>query len=227
MAGDDGVLRAHERMLAAYGPLDWWPAEGPFEVVVGAVLTQNTAWTRVEAAIDNLRREDLLDARRLHAVPDERLVELIRPAGTFRVKGRYLRAVLDWLVGEYGGDVAAALAGDTRAKREELLALNGVGRETADSILLYAGGHPIFVVDAYTRRIFGRHGFLDPREDYDAIRDWFEERLPADPAVMNELHAQIVITGKDHCRPRRPRCSECPLEYLFAERRCPRPEDAT
>jgi endonuclease-3 related protein len=220
------LREAHRRLGERLGPLDWWPGETPFEVMVGAVLTQNTAWRRVEPAIANLKSAGVLDPARLSALDPARLEDLIRPAGTFRVKARYLRGLVDWLVEEYDGDVGRALDGDTHRKREELLALRGVGRETADSILLYAGGHPIFVVDAYTRRIFSRHGLLDPTEDYDAIREWFEERLPEDPAVLNELHAQIVIVGKDWCRPRSPRCSSCPLEFLFEETGTARPDGA-
>jgi endonuclease-3 related protein len=214
-------------MLRHFGPLGWWPGETSFEVIVGAILTQNTAWTRVAAAIENLRTSDLLDPHRLHALGEEKIAELIRPAGTFRVKAGYLRTVLDWLVGEYDGDVAAALDGETMEKRRELLALRGVGPETADSILLYAGGHPIFVVDAYTRRVFSRHGLVDGRARYDAIREWFEQHLPADPALLNELHAQIVNVGKDWCRPTRPRCSRCPLGFLFRREPYPPPADAT
>jgi endonuclease-3 related protein len=217
------LAEAHLRMLEHFGPLHWWPGESAFEVVVGAVLTQNTAWTRVTEAIDNLRTADRLDARRLALLPLPELEELIRPAGTFRVKARYLKNVLDWLVGGYDGDVAAALAGDTMARRAELLAIVGVGRETADSILCYAGNHPILVVDAYTRRILSRHGLIGGREDYDAIREWCEARLPRDPAVLNEFHAQVVNVGKDHCRSRRPRCSGCPLFYLFGETGFPEP----
>lgn len=202
-------------MLRHFGPLGWWPGDSPFEVIVGAILTQNTAWTRVVPAIDNLRRAGLLSPDLLHASADQRIAQLIRPSGTFRVKTRYLRAVLDWLVGNYRGDVEAALAGDTPAKRKELLSLRGVGRETADSILLYAGGHRIFVVDAYTRRVFGRHGCFDPDLNYDAVREWFEARLPEDAGVYNEMHAQIVCVGKEYCRPRRPRCEDCPLAYLL------------
>ena len=218
---------AHEAMLGHFGPLGWWPARSPFEVVVGAILTQNTAWRRVVPAIDDLRRHGLLEARLMHAVPEADLAELIRPAGTHRVKAGYLRATLDWLVDRYGGSVEAALAGDTEPKRKELLAIRGIGRETADCLLVYAGGHPVFVVDAYTRRIFARHGMIDPAADYDALRAWFEARLPRDVHVLGQAHAQIVMVGKSFCRPRRPRCSACPLEFLFARTGTTPPADAT
>lgn len=208
------LLAAHRRLLDHFGPLEWWPGESPFEVILGAVLTQNTAWSRVVPAIANIRRAGLLSPVLLHATPNDRIEELIRPSGTYRVKARYIRAILDWLVEDYHGDVSSALSGDTQAKRKELLSLLGVGRETADSILLYAGGHRVFVVDAYTRRVFGRHGCFDPALHYERVREWFEVRLPRDPGVYNELHAQIVCVGKEYCRPRRPRCGECPLGYL-------------
>lgn len=204
----------HDVLLAHYGPLDWWPGDSPFEIAVGAILTQNTAWSRVEITIDGIKAKGLLEPLALHARTDEELADLIRPSGTFRIKAGYLRAFLDWLVGRYGGDLPTALAGETASKREELLALRGIGRETADSILLYAGGHPIFVVDAYTRRIFSRHGLVGRGDLYDRIRVWFQERLPADPEILNEAHAQIVMVGKDFCRPRNPRCAECPLNVL-------------
>jgi endonuclease-3 related protein len=209
------ICDAYRRMQEHYGALQWWPGETPFEVMVGAILTQNTAWTRVEVAIENIRSADLLDPKRLRAISRERLSELIRPSGTFRVKAAYLRSLLDWLVTWYDGDVASALAGETMSKREELLAIKGVGRETADSILCYAGGHAIFVVDAYTRRIAARHGWLDGTEDYDTVREWFEERLPNDAPTLNEHHAQIVNVGKDFCHARTPRCEGCPLAPLF------------
>jgi endonuclease-3 related protein len=147
------------------------------------------------------------------ALPRARLESLLRPSGFFRVKAARLRALLRWIVGR-GGDAAAALRGDPRALREELLAVHGVGRETADSLLLYAAGHPVFVIDAYTRRVAGRHGWRDPREDYDDMRAWFESGLPRDPRVYNELHAEVVAVGKEHCRPA-PRCDGCPLEPLL------------
>lgn len=180
----------------------------------------------MERALANLRAAGVLgDARAMLAVPGARLAGWIRPAGYFRVKARRLRALLRWIVDRGGGDPAAALRGDAAALREDLLRVHGVGRETADSILLYAGGHPVFVVDAYTRRIAGRHGWTDPGADYDALRAWFEGRLPRDAGLYNQLHAEVVMAGKDHCRPT-PRCEACPLEPLLP-RGGPRPLPAT
>jgi len=208
-------VEAHRLLLSRYGPLGWWPAKTPLEVCVGAVLTQNTAWSNVERALANLRAAGVLDdARAMLALPAARLEALLRPAGFFRVKARRLRALLEWIVDRGDGDAAAALRGDPVALRAELLAVHGVGRETADSLLLYAAGHPIFVVDAYTRRVAGRHGWRDPAEDYDRMREWFEAGLPRDARVYNELHAEVVIVGKEHCRPA-PRCDGCPLEPLL------------
>jgi endonuclease-3 related protein len=209
------LAAAHRRLLARYGPLRWWPAETPLEVCVGAVLTQNTAWTGVVKALDNLRAEGVLgDARAMLALPEGRLAGLIRPSGYFRLKARRLRALLSWIVEKGDGDPVAALRGGTAALREDLLSVHGVGRETADSILLYAGGHPVFVVDAYTRRVLGRHRWFDPEADYDAIRAFFEGALPRDPALYNQFHAEIVMVGKEHCRPS-PRCGGCPLEGML------------
>jgi endonuclease-3 related protein len=209
------LREAHRRLLRRYGPLGWWPAETPLEVCVGAVLTQNTAWANVEKALANLRAAGLLgDARAMLALPEARLADLLRPAGYFRVKARRLRALLRWLVDRGGGDPAAALRGGTAALREDLLGVHGVGRETADSILLYAGGRPVFVVDAYTRRVVGRHGWSDGEAGYEDLRAFFERRLPRDAPLYNQLHAEIVAVGKDHCRPV-PRCEGCPLEGLL------------
>jgi endonuclease-3 related protein len=208
------LKEAHRRLLRRYGPLRWWPAETPLEVCVGAVLTQNTSWSGVVKALDNLRAAGVLgDAEAMLALPKARLAELLRPSGYFRLKARRLRALLAWIA-ERGGDPVRALRGDAEALRASLLGVHGVGRETADSILLYAAGHPIFVVDAYTRRVLGRHRWFDPEAGYDTIRGLFEGSLPRDAALYNQFHAEIVMVGKDHCRPS-PRCEGCPLEGLL------------
>ena len=214
--GADRALReAHRRLLRRYGPLGWWPAATPLEVCVGAVLTQNTAWGNVERALANLRAAGVLaDARAMLALPRARLEGLLRPAGFFRVKARRLRALLRWIVRRGDGDPAAALRGEPAALREDLLRVHGVGRETADSVLLYAGGLPVFVVDAYTRRVLGRHGWADPGADYDALRALFEGALPRDPDLYNQFHAEVVNVGKDRCRPA-PLCAGCPLEGML------------
>jgi endonuclease-3 related protein len=198
-------------MYKAYGPRHWWPGETPLEVIVGAVLTQNTAWVNVERAIGNLKSAGALDWHRLHQMDHARLAELIRPAGYFNIKARRLKNLVAWIVERFDGDLDAMFALRTSSLREELLAVNGIGRETADSILLYAGRHATFVVDAYTARILRRHYLIDGEADYEQIKDLFESNLPADEALFNEYHALLVEVGKRCCRPRDPRCAECPL----------------
>lgn len=205
-------LRVHDTLLAAFGPQHWWPGETPFEVMVGAVLTQNTAWSNVEKAIANLKAAEALSCPALLAMEAGALIELIRPAGFFNVKARRLRALCDFLRDEGVADAPQRLAGTAPLPelRLKLLAVHGVGEETADSILLYALHLPSFVVDAYTRRIFTRLGLLAGDEAYGHIRAAFQRHLPRDLGLYNEYHALIVTLGKGFCRPR-PRCGPCPL----------------
>lgn len=202
-----GIYRA---LLSEFGHRNWWPAETPFEVMVGAVLTQNTAWTNVEKAIANLKGEGLLCSRRLLRAGEQRVARLIRPSGYFNVKATRLKALVEWFCGRANGKVETLRDAPTDALRGELLGLKGVGPETADSILLYALERPVFVVDAYTRRAFSRHGAFPPSVKYDGMRAFFEQRLPRDIALYNEYHALIVELGKTYCRPT-PRCEECPV----------------
>lgn len=206
----DLLRQFYETLYAAYGPQHWWPGQTPTEVIVGAILTQNTAWRNVERAIDNLRSAHALDFAVLAEMPAETLAELIRPAGTFQVKARRLKSFVGWLEERYGGDLDRMFATPLHALREELLSVSGIGRETADAILLYAGNLPTFVVDAYTARILCRHGLIDREAGYDEIKDTFESNLPVDAAMFNEYHALLVQVGKTHCRPR-PKCDGCPL----------------
>ncbi|MFA9461967.1 endonuclease III domain-containing protein [Thiohalorhabdus methylotrophus] len=201
----------HDTLYTAFGTQNWWPADTPFEVAVGAVLTQNTAWTNVERAIAALREADCLAPRAILDTPDEALAAHIRPAGYFNVKAQRLKALCRFLLRECpDGDIAHLAGEPTASLRVRLLAVKGVGEETADSILLYALGHRIFVVDAYTRRIFERLGLLESGLSYTAIQTRFQEALPADRALYNEYHALIVALGKDYCKPK-PRCGACPL----------------
>ncbi len=197
-------------LFAQRGHQGWWPGETAFEMAVGAVLTQNTSWTNVERAIANLKAASALEARALLDLPIDELAALLRPAGYFNVKARRLRALAAFLIDRADGDPTRLPAGDPTRLRQDLLAVPGVGRETADSILLYAVGVPTFVIDAYTRRLFGRLGLLDPEADYDDLRAAFEAVLPRDPGLFNDFHAQIVAHAKDTCRPR-PLCPECPF----------------
>lgn len=199
---------AFDRLLHAFGPQKWWPADTPFEMMVGAVLTQHTAWGNVEKALARLKANGAFSPPGLLAMPEGELAECIRPAGIYRVKARRLRALLQFLVTQYAGDIAR-MARSERL-REALLGVSGIGPETADCIVLYAAGQPSFVVDAYTRRIFGRLGLIAQEMDYEAIRTFFLAHLPKDAALYGEYHALIVALGKAFCRPR-PLCAECPL----------------
>ncbi len=203
------LREVYRALYRAWGPQHWWPGRTRLEVVVGAVLTQNTAWGNVEKAIARLRRARALSLNRLHEAPRGRLAHWIRPAGYFRVKARRLRALTTMIVSRYG-DLPRLFRLDTRTLRAVLLDVHGVGPETADSILLYAAGQPVFVVDAYTRRFMTRHGWLPPRATYDETARVFTRALPENVRLFNEFHALIVRLGKTRCRTA-PRCEGCPL----------------
>jgi endonuclease-3 related protein len=217
-----GLLEVYDRLLKRFGHAGWWPGETPFEVCVGAILTQNTSWTNVEKALDALRQRGLLSLAKLRAVPASRLARLIRSSGYYNVKARRVRALLDFLAREYAGRVEGMADEDPWELRAKLLGVDGIGRETADSIVLYAAGHPVFVVDAYTRRIFARLGLIAGDEPYDEVQALFMGRLPPDVALFNDFHAQIVRLGKDVCRPR-PRCGDCPVHIFCPRRGVPTP----
>jgi endonuclease III related protein len=209
------LLRYYEAMSSALGPMHWWPARTPFEVIVGAILTQSTAWSNVERAIGNLRGAQMLTPAAMGRVSVSKLAALVRPSGYFRQKAKKLKAFVRFLEADYGGSLKRMFQVPTTELRERLLAVHGIGPETADSILLYAGSHPVFVVDAYTHRIFGRHGLVDGKPDYERVRTFFEASIPRDFALFNEFHALIVNTGKNWCRKSAPRCDVCPLrEFL-------------
>ena len=227
-----GLRRAYGLMRARFGHQHWWPGETPFEVCVGAILTQNTAWTNVERAITNLKTARLLEPEKLFALPEARLAELIRPAGYFNVKARRLRSFLRVLVEQFGGDLEKLFVGETSAVRERLLAIHGIGPETADSMLLYAGGHHSFVVDAYTKRIFSRHnwtgksrkqkaeGEKNTEASYNQLKLLCESSLNQKTGAARldywqDYHAQLVMVGKHFCRKSAPRCDECPLKPLL------------
>jgi len=204
-------LEYYNSVFDALGPQHWWPARTPFEVIVGAILTQSTAWANVEKAVANLRQSQLLSPGAMERVPLRRLARLVRPSGYFRQKSKKLKAFVRFLREEYGGSLARMFGTPTAELREKLLAVHGIGRETADSILLYAGAHPIFVVDAYTKRILLRHGWVGAKAGYEEMRELVERNFPRDVARYNELHALLVQVGKNWCRPREARCTECPL----------------
>jgi endonuclease-3 related protein len=208
-------MEAYERMLAAVGPQQWWPGDSPFEIMVGAVLVQNTAWRNVERAIDNLREAGVMEPQALYKVPPAELAELIRPAGYYQVKTKRLRNLLQFLIEQYDGSLEAMFSMNLSSLREQLLAINGIGPETADAILLYAGGLSTFVVDTYTHRILARHGWLSYDSSYEEIKDYFESSLPADATLYNEYHALLVRIGKDYCKRSAPRCEHCPLATML------------
>ncbi|BAU47777.1 HhH-GPD family protein [Sulfurifustis variabilis] len=202
------IPKIYARLLAAHGPQHWWPGETPFEIMVGAVLTQNTAWVNVERAIANLKRGDALSPEAIVAVHPRRLAAWLKPSGYFNVKAKRLRAFCRWLIAQGGLEPLARRP--TGELRRALLAVHGIGPETADDILLYAFGRPVFVIDAYTRRIFRRLGLVAGTEDYETLRALFEEALGPETPVYNEYHGLIVRHGKDVCRTV-PRCGDCCL----------------
>ena len=204
----------YRRLLRAFGPQGWWPASHPFEMMVGAILTQATNWRNVEQAIGRLRRADGLAPRRLLAMPRGRLERAIRRAGYFRQKAKRLAIFSRWYVTRYAGSCARMFRTPWRALREELLALHGIGPETADSMLLYAGNQPVFVVDAYTTRIFRRHRLIGAGATYDDVQRAAMRELPPSANVYNEFHALLVAVGKRFCHRRHPDCEHCPLGDL-------------
>ena len=203
--------RIYRKLYASFGRQYWWPAKSPFEVMVGAILTQNTNWANVEKAIRNLKKRKVLFPKGLYGLSQAQLARLIRPAGYFNVKAKRLKEFLKFLFKEYGGSTARMLSVDTSSLRRQLLCVNGIGPETADSILLYALSKPVFVVDAYTKRIFSRHKFIYEGAEYDEIQNLFMRHLKKDATLFNEYHALIVRLGKDFCLKNKPRCGTCPL----------------
>ncbi|NLZ69982.1 MAG: endonuclease III domain-containing protein [Clostridiaceae bacterium] len=201
--------KIYRTLYSHYGDLQWWPADTPFEVIVGAVLTQNTVWTNVEKAIE--RFDGNLSPERILDLPVEELEEIIRPTGYFRQKAQYLRAVTEWFM-NCGGDVDLIKSRPLPEVRSELLRVRGVGNETADSILLYAFDLPSFVVDAYTMRFFGRYP-IKAGKSYMEVKSFCEAGLPRDAALYNHFHALIVQNGKEHCK-KKMNCAGCPLEQL-------------
>lgn len=204
------LLSVYRTLLKAFGHQGWWPASSRFEVIVGAILTQNTAWTNVEKAIANLRREKLLSMRCLDKISHRRLAKLIRPAGYFNVKAKRLKSFVRFLNDSSRGNFEHLFRVPLDRLRHRLLAVYGVGPETADSILLYAGGKPIFVIDAYTKRFLTRHKLVESDPSYDEAQGLFMENLPHNVGLFKDYHAQIVQLGKTYCR-KTPRCVACPL----------------
>lgn len=207
---DQRPLQMFQTLLAAYGPQSWWPAESCEETIIGAILTQNTSWKNVERALEVLRRENLLNFKRLAEIPREHLAACIRSSGYYNQKAERLQGFALRLQREHGNLTQLANL-PTRSLRNWLLDIHGIGKETADSILLYAFNRPIFVVDAYTIRIFSRHHIVEKAANYDQVQTAVHENLKPDVRTYNEFHALLVRTGKEFCRRKHPRCEDCPL----------------
>ena len=207
------LTEIYQLLIERFGGQDWWPGQSQFEIIVGAILTQNTNWTNVEKAIANLKSADLLDAEKLHHLDSEKMAALIRPAGYYNIKTKRLKNFLIWLFEKYDGQLSSLENLSTACLREELLAINGVGKETADSILLYAFEREVFVVDTYTARIAIRHGLINSEADYEQLSELFQSNLQQDAKLFNEFHALLVQVGKNFCKPK-PNCSDCPLNDL-------------
>lgn len=209
------ILKFYQKLYRHFGSQHWWPGETPFEVMVGAILTQNTAWKNVERAIENLKKENALSPEEINKMNIEKLAQLIKPSGFYNLKAKRLKSFIERFMEDFNGDIQGMKKLEKHTLREWLLSIPGIGRETADSIILYAIEKPIFVVDAYTRRIFSRHGFIKGDEDYDEIQEIFHKNLPVDTELFNEYHALIVRLGKEYCKKQNPLCETCPLrEFL-------------
>lgn len=201
-------------LYAKFGPRYWWPGDTKLEIIIGAILTQNTAWANVEKAIKNIKRAKALSVSRLSGVSEKNLARLIRPSGYYNIKANRIKNFLRFLNTRYSGSIDKMFRSHLYKLREELLAVKGIGQETADSILLYAGNKPVFVVDAYTKRVFSRHGFINEGADYEEAQSLFMDNLEKDKGLFNEFHALIVELGKSVCKSKKPLCGMCPINHL-------------
>ncbi len=202
-----------DALYQSFGPRHWWPGDSAFEVAVGAILTQNTNWGNVEKAIANIKVKKSLNARALHNMTHNQLAALIRPAGYFNVKARRLKSFLDFLCNDYRGSMKQMKKVDISSLRKKMLSVHGIGPETADSILLYALDKPVFVIDAYTKRVMSRHGLVSESDGYHDLQELFHKHLPLDVQLFNEYHALFVMVGKHYCKPK-PKCTGCPLDGM-------------
>jgi endonuclease-3 related protein len=209
-------MKIYQRLYRAYGPMHWWPGETPFEVMVGAILTQNTSWRNVEKAIQNLKARKVLHVRGIQQLKTSQLASLIRSSGYFRIKAERLKAFVDFLSENYNGDLKRMMKEGVETLRQKLLHVKGIGPETADSILLYGLKKPIFVVDAYTKRILSRHRIISAKTSYDEVQRLFMDYLPHDEGLFNEYHALLVYLGKTLCK-KIPRCDRCPIKDVRRE----------
>jgi endonuclease-3 related protein len=207
------LLEIYRRLYYAFGPQHWWPGETPFEIAVGAILTQNTNWGNVEKAIENLKRKRALNAKSIHNMKIDRLASLIKPAGYLNIKAKRLKAFISFLMNEYHGSMKRMKEEEIHPLRKKLLQIYGIGYETADSVLLYALEKPVFVIDAYTKRVLSRHGIIEHERSYEEFQELFHSSLKSDKKLFNEYHALFVKVGKTYCR-KKPKCSGCPLEGI-------------
>lgn len=204
------LMLIYQRLYDSFGPQRWWPGDSPFEVIVGAILTQNTSWENVEKAIARLKEDSLLTPDALRNIEESLLAGAIRSSGYYNIKAKRLKSFIAFLFGEYNGDLSLMFSEEVEPLKEKLLSVNGIGLETADSILLYAGCKPIFVIDAYTKRVFSRHNLVPVNASYHETQDIFMKNLPKDATLYNEYHALIVYLGKNYCK-RKPNCLDCPI----------------
>jgi len=203
----------YKELYKRYGPQGWWPGHSALECILGAILTQNTSWTNAEKAIENLKKENLISMDKLALINADELAGLIRPSGYYNQKALKIKRFISFVVKNYGASLERMLYGDTYELRKELLGIKGIGPETADTILLYAGRLPVFVIDAYTYRVLSRHGLVPEETTYGEMQELFTDSLPKDPVIFNEYHALLVKVGKEHCKKRAPVCEGCPLNY--------------
>lgn len=208
------LLRLYDVLYKTFGPQHWWPARTRFEIIIGAILTQNTAWSNVEKAIGNLARERLLNPASLKAITKRRLACLIKPSGYYNIKADRVKSFVNFLYKRYGGSLKRMFSQDAGLLRCELLGVRGLGKETVDSILLYAGKRPFFVVDAYTKRILSRHNVISDDDDYDTIQRLFTDNLPCDESLFGEYHGLLVKLAKDICK-KSPKCELCPVREIL------------
>ncbi|MDP2753884.1 MAG: endonuclease III domain-containing protein [Nitrospirota bacterium] len=206
------LRKIYHKLYQTFGPQHWWPGETPFEIAIGAILTQNTNWGNVEKAIDNLKKQNALSARVIHKMPVRLLSELIRPTGYFNIKAKRLKSFIDFLMNDYHGSMKKMKNEYLYLLREKLLSINGIGPETADSIILYALEKPVFVIDTYTKRVLSRHGIMNHEKSYDEFQELFYSALEKDVKLFNEYHALFVRIGKTFCKKKKPLCELCPLK---------------
>jgi len=208
------LRKIYHKLYQTFGPQHWWPGKTPLEIAIGAILTQNTNWGNVEKAINNLKKQNALSARVIHKMPVRLLSELIRPTGYFNIKAKRLKSFIDFLMNDYHGSMKRMKNEDIHSLKKKLLSINGIGPETADSIILYALEKPVFVIDAYTKRVLSRHGIMNHEKSYDEFQELFYSALKKDMKLFNEYHALFVNLGKTFCKLNKPICDKCPLNDL-------------